>query len=142
MFGSAQRGDMFFSSRSRLMIAALVFALGWASGAAVHRVGLFSLAAICFALGSVALTYFVWEYHRAWRLRPLSPDPDASRTFRNWSGVHVNGMIVRPEYITSGIVLLFCALGMYKFFEVNPQSSISIAQSPPAVMLPEAKPLQ
>jgi len=133
---------MFLGSRSRLMLAALVFALGWASGAAMHRAGLLSLSAICLAIGSVALAYFTWEYHRAWRLRPLSSDPDRSITLRNWSGLALNGLIVRPEYITAGIVLLFCSLGMYKFFQVSQPPFMPISQSPTAVILPEAKPLQ
>jgi hypothetical protein len=124
------------------MLAALVFALGWASGVAVHRAGLLSLAAICFIVGSVAFSYLVWEYHRAWRLRPLSPDPKGSLRLRNWPGVAMNGFTVRPEFITAGIALMFCALGVYKYFQVNPQSSMSLPQSPPAVMLPETRPLQ
>jgi hypothetical protein len=135
-------GGMLLGSRSRLMLAALVFALGWASGAAMHRAGLLSLSAICLAIGSVALAYFGWEYHRAWRLRPSSSDRKRSITVRNWSGLAVNGLMIRPEYITAGVVLLFCALGMYKYFQVTPSSSIPIVQSPPAIVLPEARPLQ
>jgi hypothetical protein len=133
---------MFLSSRSRLMLAALIFALGWASGAAVHRLGLGFLAAVCFTIGSVGLSYLVWEYHRAWRLRPLSTDPKGPLRLRNWPGVSLNGLTVRPEYITAGATLLFCVLGMYRYFQVSPQSSVSLLQSPPAVMLPEARPLQ
>jgi len=133
---------MFLGSRSRLMLAALVFALGWASGAAMHRAGSLSVSAICLALGSVALAYFAWEYHRAWRLRPLSSHPERSITLRNWSGLAVNGLTVRPEYITAGVVLLFCALSMYKYFQVSPPPFVLIPQLPPAVMLPETKPLQ
>jgi len=133
---------MFLGSRSRLMIAALVFALGWALGAAIHRAGLLSLSAICLAIGSVALAYFAWEYHRAWRLRPVISDPERSITLRAWPGLAMNGLTVRPEYITAGIVLLFCALGMYKYFQVSQPSFMPIPQSPPAVILPETKPLQ
>lgn len=133
---------MFLSSRSRIMLVALIFALGWASGAAVHRLGLFFLAAVCFAVGSVALSYLVWEYHRAWRLRPLGPDPKGSLRLRNWPGISLNGLTVRPEYITAGATLLFCMLGMYRYSQVSPQSSASLPQSPPAVMLPEARPFQ
>ena len=133
---------MFLGSRSRLMLAALIFALGWAAGAAVHRAGLLSLSAVFLAIGSVALAYFAWEYHRAWRLRPLSSDPERSITLGNWPGLAVNGLTVRPEYITAGIVLLFCALGMYKYLQVSPPPFVLIPQLPPAVMLPETKPLQ
>jgi hypothetical protein len=124
------------------MVAALVFALGWASGAAVHRVGLLSLSAICLAIGSVALAYIAGEYHRAWRLRPASSDAKTSNTLRNWSGLAVSGLTLRPEYITAGTVLLFCALCMYKYFQVSPPSSVPIPQSPPAEMLPQTRPLQ
>jgi hypothetical protein len=134
-------GDMVLSSRSRLMLAGLIFALGWASGAALHRVGLLSLAGVCLTVGSIALSYLVWEYHRAWRLRPSNSDPKAALTLRNWSGIAINGLRVRPEYITAGVALLFCALGMYKYFQVSP-SSTPIPQSPPAVTLPEARPFQ
>src|SRR6516225_5220811 len=85
---------MFLSSRSRLMVAALVFALGWAAGATVHRIGLLSLTAFCLVIGSVALSYVFWEYHRAWRLRPLSPDSSRAAGFRSWPGITVNGLIL------------------------------------------------
>jgi hypothetical protein len=124
------------------MLAALVFALGWASGAAVHRVGLFFLAALCLVIGSIALSYFVWEYHRAWRLRPLSPDPKQAARSSIWPGITLDGLIVRPEYMTAALTLLICALGMYKYFQVTARPSIPILQSPPAVMLPESRPLQ
>ena len=135
-------GHMNLSSRSRLMLAALVFALGWASGAAMHRAGLPSVSAICLAIGSLALAYFAWEYHRAWRLRPLSSDPGRSITLRNWSGLAVNGLTVRPESITAGIVLVFCALGMYEYFQVSSPPFMPVPRSPPAAILPEARPLQ
>ncbi len=124
------------------MVAALVFALGWAAGAAVHRIGLLSLAAFCLAIGSIALSYLVWEYHRAWRLRPLRPHPNRAAGFRIWPGITVTGSTIRPEYITAGLALLICALGMYKYFELTAQPSMPIPQSPPVVVLPEAKPLQ
>src|ERR1700745_1158516 len=111
---------MFLSSRSRLMLAALIFALGWASGAAVHRLGLFFLAAVCFAVGSAALSYLVWEYHRAWRLRPLGPDPKASLRLRNWPGISLNGLTVRPEYITVWRAPLFFCCGKVQIFSSHP----------------------
>src|SRR6516164_1195997 len=134
--------DMFLTSRSRIMIAALVFALGWAAGAAGHRIGLFSLAALCLVIGSIALSYLVWEYHRAWRLRPLSPDPRGTARFRIWPGITVNGLTVRPEFITAGLALLICALGTYEFFQATARPSMPIPQLPSTVMLPEARPLQ
>ena len=135
-------GDVFLSSRSRLMVAALVFALGWAAGATVHRIGLLSLTAFCLVIGSVALSYLFWEYHGAWRLRPLSPDSSRAAGFRSWPGITVNGLILRPEYITAGLTLLICALGIYKYFELTARPSMPIPQSPPAVVLPEVRPLQ
>ena len=134
--------DMFLTSRSRIMIAALVFALGWAAGAVGHRIGLFPLAALCLVIGSIALSYLVWEYHRAWRLRPLSPDLNRAAGFRIWPGITVSGLTVRPEHITAGLALLICTLGMYKYFELTARPSMPIPESPPAVVLPEARPLQ
>src|SRR5215472_15994601 len=133
---------MFLSSRSRLMVAALVFALGWAAGAAVHRIGLLSLAAFCLVICSIALSYLIWEYHRAWRLRPLSPDVNRAAGFRIWPGITVSGLTIRQEYIAAGLALLICTLGMYKYFELTARPSMPIPQSPPAVVLPEVRPLQ
>lgn len=133
---------MFMSSRSRIMIAALVFALAWALGMWIDGVANISLTIICLAIGSIALSYFVWEYHRAWRLRPLSPDAKLSPTIKNWSGVSMNGLIIRPEYITAGLALLICVLGMFKYFQLSSGPSVPIPQSPPSLLLPETRPLQ
>jgi hypothetical protein len=135
-------GDMFFSNRGRMMLAALVFALGWAVGAAAHHQGLSVLAALCLLIGSIALSYFVWAYHRAWRLRPASSDPKKPTPSRIWPGISMDGLTVRPEYMTAALALLICVFGMYKYFQVTAQPSNPILQSPPAVVLPEARPLQ
>jgi hypothetical protein len=97
---------MVVSIRSRLMIAAMVFALAWALGFAVHHAVHMSLAVLCLAIGSLALSYLVWEYHRAWRLRPSNVGSTAALGLRTWPGISVDGVIVRPEYITAGLSAL------------------------------------
>ena len=133
---------MFMSTRSRIMIAALVFALAWALGMWIDGVANISLTIICLAIGSIALSYFVWQYHRAWRLRPLSPGAKLSPAIKNWSGVSVNGLTIRPEYITAGLALLICVLGMFKYFQLSSGPSAPIPQSPPSLLLPDTRPLQ
>jgi hypothetical protein len=135
-------GGMFWSSRSRIMIAALVFALGWALGAAAQRTGATGVAILCLATGSIALAYLVWEYHKAWRLRPLGPHPKLSVGFKSWSGLAVNGLIIRPEYLSAALALLICVIGIYEYIQVSSRQSAPIPQSPPALLLPETRPLQ
>jgi hypothetical protein len=128
--------------RSRLMIAALVFALAWALGVAVHRIAHISLAILCLAIGSVAFSYLVWEYHRAWRLRPSSAGPKVSLGLRSWNGINIDGLTVRPEYITAALTLLLCMFGMIMFFQASSRPALPVPESPPPLLLPEAKPLQ
>ena len=130
------------SIRSRLMIAALVFALAWALGFAVHHAVHMSLAVLCLAIGSVALSYLVWEYHRAWRLRPSNAGSTAALGLRTWSGISVDGLIVRPEYITAALAFLLCVLGMILYFEASSRPPVPVSESRPSSLLPEAKPLE
>jgi hypothetical protein len=134
---------MFKGIRIRIMIAALVFALAWALGVAVHSVTYVSFTIICLGIGSTALAYLVWEYHRAWRLRPLSPGRKFSTGFRNWSGVSVYSLRIRPEYVTAALALLICLIGIYKYLQFSSLSSMpTIPKSPPSLLLPESRPLQ
>jgi len=133
---------MVVSIRSRLMIAALVFALAWALGFAVHHAVHMSLAVLCLAIGSVALSYLVWEYHRAWRLRPSNAGSTVSLALRSWPGISVDGLIVRPEYITAALAFLLCVLGMVMYFEASSRPPLPVSESPPSSLLPEAKPLE
>jgi hypothetical protein len=130
------------SIRSRLMIAALVFALAWALGFAVHHAVHMSLAVLCLAIGSVALSYLVWEYHRAWRLRPSNAGSTAALGLRSWPGISVDGLIVRPEYITAALAFLLCVLGMILYFEASSRPPVPVSESRPSSLLPEAKPLE
>jgi len=123
--------------RSRLMIAALVFALAWALGVAVHRVVHVSLAILCLAIGSVAFSYLVWEYHRAWRLRPSSAGSKVLLALRGWSGINVDGVTVRPEYITAALTSLLCVLGMIIYFQASSRPALPTPESPPSSLLPE-----
>ena len=127
---------MAVSIRSRLMIAALVFALAWALGFAVHHAVHMSLAVLCLAIGSAALSYLVWEYHRAWRLRPSNAGSTAALGLRTWPG------IVRPEYITAALAFLLCVLGMIMYFVASSHPPLSVSTSPSSSLLPEAKPLE
>jgi hypothetical protein len=124
------------------MIAALVFALAWALGVAVHHVAHISLAVLCLAIGSVALSYLVWEYHRAWRLRPSNTGSTVSLALRSWPGISVDGLIVRPEYITAALALLLCVLGIAMYFEASSRPALPTPESPPSSLLPETRPLQ
>jgi hypothetical protein len=124
------------------MIAALVFALAWALGVAVHRIAHISLAILCLAIGSVAFSYLVWEYHRAWRLRPSTVGSKASLGLRSWSGINVDGLIIKPEYVTAALTLLLCLIGMIMYFEASSRPAPPAPESPPPLRLPEAKPLQ
>jgi hypothetical protein len=124
------------------MIAALVFALAWALGFAVHHAVHMSLAVLCLAIGSVALSYLVWEYHRAWRLRPSHAGSTAALGLRTWSGISVDGLIVRPEYITATLAFLLCVLGMILYFEASSRPPLPAPGSPPSALLPESRPLQ
>jgi hypothetical protein len=133
---------MVVSIRSRLMIAALVFALAWALGFAVHHAVHMSLAVLCLAVGSAALSYLVWEYHRAWRLRPANASSTAALGLRTWPGISVDGVIVRPEYITAALAFLLCMLGMIMYFEASSRPPLSVSEAPPSSLLPEAKPLE
>lgn len=133
---------MVVSIRSRLMMAALVFALAWALGVVVHRLAHASLAVICLAIGSVALSYLVWEYHRAWRLRPSNAGSTASLGLRTWPGLSVEGLIVRPEYISAALAFLLCVLGMILYFEASSRPPLPAPGSPPSPLLPESRPLQ
>jgi len=133
---------MVVSIRSRLMIAALVFALAWALGFAVHHAVHMSLAVLCLAIGSVALSYLVWEYHRAWRLRPSNASSIAALGLRSWSGISVDGFILKPEYITAALTFLLCVLGMIMYFEASSRPPLPPPESPPSSLLPEARPLE
>lgn len=134
---------MLEGTRLRIMLAALVFALGWALGVAVYSVAHISLAIFCLGIGSAALAYLVWEYHRALRLRPFGPSPQSSVSFRNWSGVSVCGFKIRPENITAVLAFLICLIGIYEFVQLTSRSSmLTIPKSPPLILLPESKPLQ
>jgi hypothetical protein len=133
---------MVMSIRSRLMVAALVFALAWALGFAVHHAVHMSLAILCLAIGSMALSYLVWEYHRAWRLRPANAGSTAALGLRTWSGISVDGLIVRPEYITAALAFLLCVVGMVMYFEASSWPPLPAPGSPPSSLLPEAKPLE
>jgi len=125
------------------MIAALVFALAWALGVAIHSVTHASLTIFSLAIGSIALAYVVGEYHRAWRLHPTSPGARLSLGLKNWSGLSVYGAKIRPEYITAAVVLLICAIGIYKYFEATSRPPIpTIPTSPPSLLLPESRPIQ
>jgi hypothetical protein len=105
---------------------------------AVHM----SLAVLCLAIGSLALSYLVWEYHRAWRLRPSTTGSTAALGLRTWPGISVDGVIVRPEYITAALAFLLCVLGMIMYFEASSHPPLPVSTSPPASLLPEAKPLE
>jgi hypothetical protein len=133
---------MVVSIRSRLMIAALVFALAWALGFAVHHAVHISLAVLCLAIGSAALSYLVWEYHRAWRLRPSTTGSTAALGLRTWPGISVDGLVVRPEYITAVLAFLVCVLGMFLYFEASSRPPLPAPGSPPSSLLPEPRPLQ
>jgi len=126
--------------RSRLMIAALVFALTWALGVVVHRIAHISLAVICLAIGSAAFSYLVWEYHRAWRLHPSSAGSKARLGLRSWSGINVDGLTVRPEYITAALTLLLCVLGIVMYFKASPPPPVP--ESSPPLPFRETRPLQ
>jgi hypothetical protein len=129
---------MVVSIRSRLMIAALVFALAWALGVVVHV----SLAILFLAIGSVALSYLVWEYHRAWRLRPSNAGSTASLGLRTWPGINVDGLILRPEYITAALAFLLCVLGIIMYFEASSRPPLPAPATPPSSLRPESRPLQ
>jgi hypothetical protein len=124
------------------MIAALVFALAWALGVVVHRLTHVSLAILCLAIGSVALAYLVWEYHRAWRLRPSNAASAGSLGLRTWAGISVDGLVVRPEYITAALAFLICVLGMFLYFEASSRPPLPAGATPPSPLLPESRPLQ
>jgi len=128
--------------RSRLMIAALVFALAWALGVAVHRFAHISFTILCLSIGSVAISYLVGEYHRAWRLHPSSAGSQVPLNLRSWSGINVYGLTVRPEYITATLIFLLCVLGMIMYFEASSRPAPPAPESRPPLLLPEAKPLQ
>src|SRR5271169_4017799 len=102
---------MFKGTRIRIMIAALVFALAWALGVAVHKVTHVSLTIVCLGIGSTALAYLVWEYHRAWRLRPSGAAESLSAGLKRWPGVSACGLRIRPEYLTAALALLICLFG-------------------------------
>jgi hypothetical protein len=138
---AAESGTMAVRIRSRLMIAALVFALAWALGFAVHHAVHMSLAVLCLAIGSLALSYLVWEYHRAWRLRPSTTSSTAVLGLRTWPGISVDGAIVRPEYITAALAFVLCVLGMIMYFEASSHPPLPVFASPPSSLLPESKPL-
>jgi threonine/homoserine/homoserine lactone efflux protein len=133
---------MIVSIRSRLMVAALVFALAWALGVVVHRLAHASLAIVFQAIGSAALSYLVWEYHRAWRLRPSNAGSTASLGLRAWPGISVDGLMVRPEYITAALAFFACVLGMILYFEASSRTPLPAPGSPPPSLRPESKPLQ
>lgn len=134
---------MFSSIRVRIMIAALIFAVAWALGVAIHSITHASLTIISLTIGSIAFAYLVSEYHRAWRLYPASPVARLSLGFKNWSGVNAYGATIRPEYITAAIALLICAIGIYEYFKASSRPPIpTIPKSPPALLLPKSRPLQ
>jgi hypothetical protein len=124
------------------MLAALVFALAWALGVVVHRLAHVSLAILFLAIGSIALSYLVWEYHRAWRLRPSNAGSTAALGLRTWPGISFDGLIVRPECITAAFAFLFCVLGMILYFEASSRPPLPAPGSPPSSRLPESRPLQ
>ncbi|MGB8630091.1 MAG: hypothetical protein WCD69_11970 [Xanthobacteraceae bacterium] len=101
-----------------------------------------SLAILCLAIGSVALSYLVWEYHRAWRLRPANAGSTASLGLRTWPGISIDGLTVRPEYITAALAYFLCVLGMILYFEASSRPPLPAPGSPPSSLLPESKPLQ
>jgi hypothetical protein len=101
-----------------------------------------SLAVLCLAIGSLALSYLVWEYHRAWRLRPSNAGSTGALGLRTWPGINVDGVIVRPEYITAALAFLLCVLGMIMYFEASSHPPLPVSESPPSSLLPEAKPLE
>jgi len=132
---------MHLSIRSRLMIGALIFALAWALGAAIHNVAGISVTLLCLVIGSMGLAYVMWEYHKSWRLRP-SHAGSISR-FKNWPGPSVHGLIIKPEYISAAFILMICAFGIYKYLEVTSRPLLSsISQLPPSVVMPPSRPLQ
>lgn len=133
---------MFMGIRIRIMVAALVFAVGWALGVVLHGRSYILLSIICLILGSIALAYLVWEYHKAWRLRPTKADSGFVSSFRNWPGISISGAIVRPEYISAAFILTICALGIYRYLLINTGQVMPISESPPAVLMPESKPFQ
>jgi len=133
---------MVLGIRSRLMIAALVFALTWALGVMVHRIAHISLAIVCLTIGSAAFSYLVWEYHRAWRLRPTSAGSKTTLRLRSWSGINIDGLLVRPEYMTAALALLLCGLGIVMFFRAGSRPPLPVPESPSPLPLPETRPLQ
>jgi hypothetical protein len=90
----------------------------------------------------LALSYLVWEYHRAWRLRPSNAGSTGALGLRTWPGISVDGVIVRPEYITAGLAFLLCVLGMIMYFVASSHPPLSVSTSPSSSLLPEAKPLE
>ncbi|HXW48252.1 MAG TPA: hypothetical protein VEK31_02290, partial [Xanthobacteraceae bacterium] len=119
-----------------------VFALTWALGVVVHRIAHISLAVICLAIGSAAFSYLVWEYHRAWRLHPSSAGSKARLRLRSWSGINVDGLTVRPEYITAALTLLLCVLGIVIYFKASSRTPPPVPESSPTLPFRETTPLQ
>ncbi len=134
--------NMLMSLRIRIMIAALIFPLAWALGVVLHPTTHTVFTILCLTAGSIALAYLVWEYHRAWRLRPVDAHGMFSSGLRNWSGVSVLGCVIRPEDITAALVLLTCAIGIFEYLQISSHPPMASLPTSPPLLLPEAKPLQ
>jgi hypothetical protein len=89
--------------RIRIAIAAFLLALAWGTGFQVSGVTNIPFAIVCFAIGSCALAYIVWECHRAWRTHhpPYDEIP------------------IKEELISSTIVLVICAGSFWWFFHLT-----------------------
>jgi hypothetical protein len=128
--------------RIRLMIAAVLFALAWALGVEVRSITYTWFTLSCLVIGSMALTYFVWEYHRASRRHPLGPGSPVFAGLRNWPGTNVYGLPIRPEYITAALAFLICMFGIYEYLQISSPLSSPTPTTPPLVILPESRPFQ
>jgi len=125
------------------MAAALLFALAWALGVGFRGVTGTFITICCLAIGSMALSYLVWEYHRAWRLHPVGLGSNLLSDLKNWSGVNLYGLVIRPEYVSAALALLICAIGIYKYLQITSHPSLLTTPMPaPSSLLPESRPLQ
>jgi hypothetical protein len=138
-----QSASMFRSIRLRIMAAALLFALAWALGLGLRGITDIFITICCLVIGSIALACLVWEYHRAWRLHPAGPGPSLLSDLKNWSGVSIQGLIIKPEYVSAALALLICSIAVYKYLQITSQPSLLMTPiSAPSSLLPESRPLQ
>jgi hypothetical protein len=134
---------MLRSIRLRIMAAALLFALAWALGVGLRGVTGIFITICCLVIGSIALAYLVWEYHRAWRLHPVELRPSHLSDLKNWPGVSLYGLVIRPEHVSAALALLICAIGIYKYLQITSHPSLLTTPMPaPSSLLPESRPLQ